>query len=38
MKTPDAYRTLVAEIDAADAKSELSPFVTYEECLRLPYL
>ena len=38
MKTPAAYVKLVAEITEADKRNELSPFVTYEESLRLPYL
>lgn len=38
MKTPAAYKKLIAEIDEADEKNQLSDFVTYEESLRLPYL
>ncbi|KAK5046898.1 hypothetical protein LTR84_007252 [Exophiala bonariae] len=38
MKTPRAYEALVAEIDGADSRGLLSSFVTYDECLRLPYL
>ena len=38
VKTPQVYQTLVAEIDEADRNRKLSPFVTYEECLKLPYL
>lgn len=38
MKTPRAYKKLVEEIDNAEANGQLSPYVTYEECLRLPYL
>lgn len=38
IKTPSAYKTLVSEIDEADKNGQLSVFVTYEECLKLPYL
>ncbi|KIX08689.1 uncharacterized protein Z518_03346 [Rhinocladiella mackenziei CBS 650.93] len=38
MKTPAAYAKLVSEIDNADKNHQLSTFVTYEECLKLPYL
>lgn len=38
MKTPSTHKKLMAEIDEADAKNQLSDFVTYEESLRLPYL
>lgn len=38
MKSPSAYKKLVAEIDKAEEKNELSEFVTWEESLRLPYL
>ncbi|OQV05155.1 hypothetical protein CLAIMM_09940 [Cladophialophora immunda] len=38
MKHPQVYQKLQAEIDEADREGKLSPYVTYEECLRLPYL
>jgi cytochrome P450 len=38
IKNPKTYQNLVAEIDEADKRGQLSTYVTYEECLRLPYL
>ena len=38
IKTPRAYQKLVAEIDDADHAGKLSTFITYDECLKLPYL
>jgi hypothetical protein len=38
IKTPAAYRRLVAEIDEAEKSGQLSSYITYEECLKLPYL
>ncbi|KEF62553.1 uncharacterized protein A1O9_00526 [Exophiala aquamarina CBS 119918] len=38
IKTPAAYYKLQVELDEAEARGELSPYITYEECLRLPYL
>ncbi|ETI22722.1 hypothetical protein G647_06798 [Cladophialophora carrionii CBS 160.54] len=38
IKTPAAYKQLVAEIDAAEKQGQLSPYISYEECLKLPYL
>ena len=38
VQNPRVYKNLVAEIDEADRSGALSPFVTYEESLRLPYL
>ncbi|PVH70745.1 cytochrome P450 [Cadophora sp. DSE1049] len=38
IRTPHAYKKLIAEIDAANEAGQLSPFVTYEECLKMPYL
>ncbi|KAJ9606533.1 Cytochrome p-450 [Cladophialophora chaetospira] len=38
IKTPSAYEKLVAEIDEAEKTGKLSNFISYEECLRLPYL
>ncbi|KAH8666053.1 cytochrome P450 [Tricladium varicosporioides] len=38
VKHPRVYRALVAEIDQADKEGRLSPFITYKECLELPYL
>ncbi len=38
MKNPQVYKKLQAEIDAAEQEGKLSQYVTYEECLRLPYL
>lgn len=38
IKTPRVYQRLQAEIDAANAEGRLSPGVTYQECLTLPYL
>ncbi|KAK7900757.1 Cytochrome p-450 [Exophiala xenobiotica] len=38
IKNPRTYQNLVAEIDEADKRGQLSTYVTYEECLRLPYL
>ena len=38
MKNGRVYKKLQEEIDVADQEGKLSEFVTYEECLRLPYL
>ena len=38
IKTPRAYKRLIDEILAADQAGQLSPNITYEECLKLPYL
>jgi hypothetical protein len=38
IKTPAAYGRLVAEIDEAEKKGQLSEYIKYEECLKLPYL
>ncbi|KIW85276.1 hypothetical protein Z517_00666 [Fonsecaea pedrosoi CBS 271.37] len=38
VKTPRVYEKLVAEIDAAEKNGQLSAYITYEECLKLPYL
>lgn len=38
VKNPRVYRKIQSEIDEADQKGLLSEFVTYEECLKLPYL
>lgn len=38
IKTPGAYRKLVNEILSADKEGKLSDSITYEECLKLPYL
>ncbi len=38
MKNQSTYKKLVAEIDEAEKNNQLSTFVTYEECLKLPYL
>ena len=38
MQTPHAYRKLQEEIDSADKAGKLSKYVTYAECLELPYL
>ena len=37
-KTPRAYKRLVEEIDEVDRQGMLPLFITYEECLKLPYL
>lgn len=38
IKNPRVRKRLVEEIDNADQKGKLSPFITYQECLQLPYL
>ncbi|KAG4422212.1 hypothetical protein IFR04_004592 [Cadophora malorum] len=38
IKTPHAYEKLVQEIFEANSRGRLSPFVTYDESLHLPYL
>ncbi|EXJ66931.1 uncharacterized protein A1O5_10126 [Cladophialophora psammophila CBS 110553] len=37
-KTPRAFEKLVAEIDEAEKNGQLSTYISYEECLKLPYL
>ncbi|ETN37470.1 uncharacterized protein HMPREF1541_07092 [Cyphellophora europaea CBS 101466] len=38
IRTPRVYKRLVEEIDEAHHQGTLSEFITYEECLKLPYL
>lgn len=38
VKNPETYRRLQQEIDQADEQGKLSEYVTYSECLQLPYL
>ncbi|KAE8423593.1 cytochrome P450 [Aspergillus pseudocaelatus] len=38
MKNPSVYQKLQNEIDEADRAGKLSHYVTYTECLELPYL
>ncbi|KAL2835369.1 cytochrome P450 [Aspergillus pseudoustus] len=38
IKNPQVYGKVQNEIDEADRENRLSKFVTYEECLKLPYL
>ncbi|KAE8341952.1 hypothetical protein BDV24DRAFT_150746 [Aspergillus arachidicola] len=38
VKNPSVYQKLQSEIDAADQAGKLSHYVTYAECLELPYL
>lgn len=38
VKTPRVYDKIQNEIDEADRNNQLSKFITYEECLKLPYL
>ena len=38
VKTPSTMKKLVSEIDAADERQELSQYITYDQCLKLPYL
>lgn len=38
MQCPEAYDKLLQEINQADKKGKLSQYVTYAECLELPYL
>lgn len=38
VQTPHVYRKLQEEIDNADKAGKLSKYVTYAECLELPYL
>jgi len=38
LMSPRVYKKLVREIDDADQAGGLSRYVTYEECLKLPYL
>ncbi|GKZ18421.1 hypothetical protein AbraCBS73388_000991 [Aspergillus brasiliensis] len=38
VQTPHVYDKLQREIDEADRQGLLSKFITYEECLKLPYL
>ncbi|OJJ66033.1 hypothetical protein ASPBRDRAFT_79448 [Aspergillus brasiliensis CBS 101740] len=38
VKNPTAYKKLQAEVDAANRAGKLSHYVSYAECLELPYL
>ncbi|OAP60320.1 hypothetical protein AYL99_05322 [Fonsecaea erecta] len=38
VKTPRAHEKLGAEIDEAERREELSTYISYEQCLKLPYL
>ena len=38
VKSPRVYKRLVQQIDEADRQGLLSEYITYEECLKLPYL
>lgn len=38
VQNPEVYRKLQNEIDKADHAGKLSEYVTYAECLELPYL
>jgi cytochrome P450 len=38
IKSPETYEKVLQEIDEANQKGMLSEFVTYAECLNLPYL
>ncbi|KAJ0416229.1 cytochrome P450 [Aspergillus carlsbadensis] len=38
LQHPSVYRNLVDEIMAADRKGKLSEYITYGECVQLPYL
>ncbi|KAJ5697351.1 hypothetical protein N7488_011035 [Penicillium malachiteum] len=38
IQTPLAYRRLQSEVDNADNLGKLSEYITYAECLELPYL
>ncbi|KAH6988450.1 cytochrome P450 [Ilyonectria destructans] len=38
VKSPRILEKLVNEIDEADSSGNLSTYITYEECLKLPYL
>lgn len=38
IKNPRTYKKLISEIDGAEKNGQLSEYVTYEECLQLPYL
>ncbi|KAL2855332.1 cytochrome P450 [Aspergillus pseudoustus] len=38
VKNPPVYEKIQSEIDEADRKKQLSEFVTFKECLGLPYL
>lgn len=37
LSTPEVYKKLLAEIDAAELKGKLSEMITYEEAQDLPY-
>ena len=37
-QTPSVYKKLQNEIDEADKAGKLSGYITYAECLELPYL
>jgi cytochrome P450 len=38
VKNQHVYDKIQREIDEADRNKQLSKFITYEECLKLPYL
>lgn len=38
VQNPHVYTKLQNELDEADGKNMLSEYITYEECLKLPYL
>ena len=38
IKNPSCYAKAVAEVDQADSEGRLSEHVSYEECLKLPYM
>lgn len=38
IQNPAVYKRLQEEIDEADKAGKLSEYVTYAECLELPYL
>ena len=38
MKNPRVYQKLVTEIDEADKNGQPSTYVTFEECVKMPYL
>ena len=38
LKNPQTYQKLVAEVDEAERRGELSAFVTFEESVKMPYL
>lgn len=38
IKNPRCYKKALAEVDQEDAEGKLSEHITFEECLKLPYL